>query len=72
MVLGIPTHTLENIYSQNRYSVDRCLTHMIGEWLKSSHHCTWRKVIITMSLRIGGDHPAYAHRVAVAMDYESW
>ena len=61
---GISVNTLDKIHGENRRDLDRCLTLVIGEWLKNSKCCTWRKVIIALSSRVGGDNPALAYKIA--------
>lgn len=63
--LGISLNTLDQIRSENRRDSDRCLTLVIGEWLKNSkQRCTWKKVVITVSSRVGGDNPSLASKIA--------
>ncbi len=62
--LGVDMSTLDKIRSQHRRDSDRCLTRVIAEWLKNSKCCTWRKVVIAVSSRVGGDNPALARKIA--------
>lgn len=65
---GIPTGTLDKFRSKNRNDPDNCLTCVLAEWLKNcnqrSGYPTWRKVVIAVSSRVGGDHPAQASKIA--------
>ena len=61
---GIQTGILDKFRSKNRNDPDNCLTCVLVEWLKNSVHPTWRKVVIAVSSRVGGDHPAQASRIA--------
>ena len=69
--LGVDMSTLDKIRSAHRRDVDRCLTLVIGEWLKNSKKCTWTKVVIAVSARVGGDNPALASRIAKGCKSES-
>lgn len=66
--VGIPTGTLDKFRSKNRNDPDNCLTCVLAEWLKNCSERwgppTWRKVIIAVSSRVGGDHPAQACKIA--------
>ena len=69
--LGIPTGTLDNLRSKNRNDPDNCLTCVLVEWLKNWSRFnrrmgppTWRRVVIAVSSRVGGDHPAQASTIA--------
>jgi hypothetical protein len=61
---GIPTGILDKFRSKNRNDPDNCLTLVLVEWLKNSTYPTWRSVVIAVSSRVGGDHPAQACKIA--------
>ena len=65
---GIPTGTLDKIRTKNRNDPDNCLTSVLAEWLKNWNQKlglpTWRSVVIAVSSRVGGDHPAQASKIA--------
>ena len=65
---GIPTSVMDKFKSKNRNDPDSCLTCVLAEWLKNWNKKlgppTWRKVIIAVSSRVGGDHPAQACTIA--------
>lgn len=65
---GISTSTMDKFRTKNRNDPDNCLTSVIVEWLKNYNERrgppTWRKVVIAVSSRVGGDHPAEANRIA--------
>lgn len=69
--IGLQLHingsTLDEIKSVHHSSVDRRLTMVIVEWLKNyqdPRDCTWRKVVIATSARMGGDNPRLAEDLA--------
>ena len=62
--LGVDMSILDEIRSAHRGDSNRCLTRTIWEWLKNSSKCTWRKVVIAVSARVGGDNPALARDIA--------
>ena len=65
---GIPTNKLEEFRSKYR-DPDRCLTCMLAEWVRNCNqkHAppTWRKLVIAVASRIGGDNPALARKIAM-------
>ena len=65
---GLSTNTMDKFRSRNRQDSDKCLTCVIVEWLKNFREKhgvpTWKKVIIAVSSRVGGDNPAEACRIA--------
>lgn len=67
---GLPSNTLDKFRSQNRGDTDKCITDVIVEWLKNYKEKygppTWRRVIIAVASRVGGDNPAEATRIAKA------
>jgi len=62
--LGVDMSKLDKIRAAHRRDSDRCLTLVIGEWLKNSRKCTWRKVVISVAAKVGGDNPALATKIA--------
>lgn len=65
---GIPTGKMDEIRSKNRNDPDFCLTSILVVWLRT-HNLklgppTWRKVVIAVSSRVGGDHPSLASKIA--------
>ena len=65
---GISTDVLDNIRTKNRQDSDRCLTYVIAEWLKNWKPKfgapSWRRVVIVVASRVGGDNPAEARKIA--------
>lgn len=63
----ISTSDLDKFRSKNRNDSDSCLTCVLVEWLKNWNSKygppTWRKVVIAVSSRVGGDNPAEASRI---------
>ena len=61
---GLKPNILDKIQSENRRDTDRCLTAMIAEWLVNSiSPPTWRKVVIAIASKVGGDNPSEAQRI---------
>lgn len=67
----VDINKLDGIKRANRNNSERCLTDMLAEWLKNPRHSppTWRKVVIAVASRVGGDNPREAQRIA--QDYKS-
>lgn len=67
--LGVPTNILDKFRAQSHNNLDTCLTNVIVEWLKNwrtkDGPPTWRRVIIAVSSRVGGDNPALARKIAL-------
>ena len=69
--IGIHFHispsTLDKFRSKNRHNSDNCLTCVLVEWLNNWNRKygppTWRKVVIAVASRVGGDNPAEASRI---------
>lgn len=70
---GLGVDLLNVIKKNNRGDCDRCLTAMVAEWLKSNSPQndppTWKKVVLAIASRVGGDNPREAEKVA--KDYSS-
>ena len=62
----LPTNFLDEIRGKFRQNADRCLTAVLGEWLKnpSSDSPSWRTVVAAVASRVGGDNPAEARKIA--------
>ena len=65
---GISTSKLEEFRSKYR-DPDRCLTCVLVEWIKNPNPKyappTWRKLVIAVASRVGGDNPALARKIAM-------
>ena len=66
---GISTSKLEEFRSKHRGDPDRCLTCILAEWIINCNPKyappTWRKLVIAVASRVGGDNPALARKVAM-------
>ncbi len=62
----LPTNSLDEFRSKFRQNANRCLTAVLGEWLKNptNETASWRAVVAAVASRVGGDNPAEARKIA--------
>jgi hypothetical protein len=66
---GISTSKLEEFRSKYRGDPDRCLTCILAEWIRNCNPKyappTWKKLVIVVASRVGGDNPKLAREIAM-------
>ena len=66
--LHLPVDSLDQMRSRYRHNSERCLTAVLGEWLRNPIKGTpsWTAVVCAVAARVGGDNPSEARKIARA------